>query len=317
MPIEEMTQDDLRLYHVPCATPGIKENWIGCVSVREGYIHKFKSLNRFEKEATKIPEDAKLQDPPSGWGKMYLDPSKRQLVASISEFPAEIVPKGKAYRIEDNGGMAFVCYIDGGSPGQGATCVSVYRRPRTGYIDEDEWLLYYRDLEKTRLYYQEQVCIFENVEQVYLGVDNETNAHGNSILLRLTNGEDDSSASDGVDKYVFVGWEIYSFKLKRKDRVAEYFSRMGNNSVPYPVALTEQSVIFMLDAVWVPREEIAPYIDNEQYLRWETEKITWDDCYYVFVENRIGGGNGDGQVPKLTVTPLDEVEVMAERDFGF
>ena len=96
---------------------------------------------------------------------------------------------------------------------------------------------------------------------------------------------------------------------------------MGNNSVPYPVALTEQSVIFMLDAVWVPREEIAPYIDNEQYLRWETDKITWDDCYFVFVENRIGGANrgggeGDRQVRRLTVTPLDEVEVMVERAFG-
>ena len=307
-PIEKMTREDLRVYHVPCASsPGSYEIWKGCVSDREGYIHKHLSFNTFEEEATKVPENAELQGPINeAWAKLLFDPSKRKLVANISEFPAEIVPKGTAYGIVDNGGIPFVCYVHEDRPGQGMACVSVYKTPTTGYIDEDEWLLHQKDLEKYRLYYQEQLCVFENVEQVYLGVDNVTNAHGNSILLRLSSGD-----NDDTEKYVFVGWEIYSFKLERQDRVAQYFSRMGNSSVAYPVALTEQIVIFMLDSVWVPREEIAPYIDNEQYGRREGEKVTWDDSYYVFCDAQLN--RADPQAVKLKATPLDGRETIAAR----
>ena len=313
-PIDEMTRDDLRVFHVPHAD-GSSSRLVGCVSGSEGYIHEHVSFNQFAEEATKVPENAQLQDTPGeGWVKLLFDPSKAKLVASISEFPSETAPKGKAYKIEDNGGMAFVCYVDEGRPGQVGACVSVYRTPRTGYIDEDEWLLHQKNLEKARLYYQERVCVFEDVEQVYLGVDNVTNRHGNSILLRLSSGGEGCSAPEESEKYVFVGCEIYSFRLKRQDRVAEYFSRMGNSSVPYPVALTEQIVIFMLDSEWVPRTEIAPYIDNEQYCRGD-EKITWDDAYYVFCDFRLSGA--EQNAVNLTATPLDSREVIIARDlFG-
>jgi hypothetical protein len=309
-PIEEMTLEDLRVYHVPRASPpGGYEIWIGCVGDKEGFIYKHLSFNKFEQEAAQVPENAELQDSISeAWAKLHFDPSKRKLVASLSEFPAEIVPQGTAYRIVDNGGIPFICYVDEDSPGEGMACVSVYRTPATGYIDEDEWRMHWGDLEKQRLFYQEQVCVFDNVEQVYLGVDNAENEHGNSILVRLSSGDDDDT-----EKYVFVGWEIYSFKLERHDRVAQYFSRMGNSRVPYPVALTEQTVIFMLDSMRVPRREIAPYIDNEQYGRGEGERVTWDDSYYVFCDAQIN--RADAQAVKLTATKLDGLEVIAERSF--
>jgi len=309
-PISEMSREDLRVFNVPHDSG--YTSLVGCVSGREGYIHKHVSFNHFAQEATKVPENAEPQDTPGeGWAKILFDPNKRRLVASISEFPAEAVPKGKAYKIEDNGGMAFVCYVYEGGPGQGVSSVSVWRKPRAGYIDEDEWLLHWNDLEKTRLYYQEQVCVFENVAQVHLGVDNVANQHGNSILLRLSGGAEDGGTSEDSEKYVFVGWEIYSFRLKRQDRVTEYFSRMGRSSVPYPVALTERIVVFMLDSVWVPRTEIAPYIDNEQYCRGD-DKIAWDDAYYVFCDSKLNGA--DQNAVKLTVTPLDDHDMLVARD---
>lgn len=315
--IAEMTRDDLRVYHVPGT--GHCKYWVlkGCVSDRDGYIHKHLAFNKFEKQATKIPDNAERQDTPcEAVANCWFDPSKRKLVASILEFPQDIVPQGTAYKIVDNGGISFVCYINDDNAGQGATRMTVYRKPSTGYIDEDEWLSNWKDFEKTRLYYQDQVCVFETVEQVYIGVDNEANIHGNSMLLRLSTGEQAGSAFEETEKYVFVGWEIYSFSLKRQDRVTEYFSRMGNNSVPYPVALTDEFVIFMLDAVCLPREEIAPYIDNEEHVRPGLgEKITWDDSYYVFCGDRLG--QLGEKAKQLTATPLNGHEVLVARDiFG-
>ena len=86
--------------------------------------------------------------------------------------------------------------------------MSVYRILRNGYIDEAEWLLHWNDLETKQLYYQEQEVVYEHVEQVYVGVDHVAHKHGNSILLRLSNGKKDGRDAEETEKYVFVSWEI-------------------------------------------------------------------------------------------------------------
>ena len=60
---------------------------------------------------------------------------------------------------------------------------------------------------------------------------------GNSILLETK------------DNYVYIGTEIYEFNID--DEVINYYSPVGNNDVPYPIAIGNENVYFMLDKKYV------------------------------------------------------------------
>ena len=92
---------------------------------------------------------------------------------------------------------------------------------------------------------------------------------GNSILLEL---------ASPANTYVFVGHEIYEFKMP-DDEVQKYFSLVGRNDVPYPILLGKNNVYFMLDKKFVSREhfplKMAP--------------LQWEDAYKIFI------GDWDGK----------------------
>lgn len=79
---------------------------------------------------------------------------------------------------------------------------------------------------------------------------------GNSVLLKLVD-----------DKYIFIGHEIYEFKLKNNDIVEEYYSAVGNNDVPYPVILGHKNIYYMLDKKYVERKYFS---ENMQSIDWES-----------------------------------------------
>ncbi len=66
---------------------------------------------------------------------------------------------------------------------------------------------------------------------------------GNSILIRVS-----------ADNYIYIGSEIYGFKSP--DTIKEYYSPVGNSHVPYPYAVGDKYVYFMLDRIAVPKEQI-------------------------------------------------------------
>lgn len=72
---------------------------------------------------------------------------------------------------------------------------------------------------------------------------------GNSILLKIK------------DKYVFIGQDIYEFKPKNE--IIAYYSPVGNNDVPYPVAFTKENVYFMLDKTYVPLHYFEDFNNKE------------------------------------------------------
>lgn len=73
---------------------------------------------------------------------------------------------------------------------------------------------------------------------------------GNSILVHVTG-----------HHYLFIGQEIYSFVLP-DDTIQEYYSPVGNGSVPYPYAIGKYRTYFMLDRVSVPNELLDPDKDG-------------------------------------------------------
>ena len=94
---------------------------------------------------------------------------------------------------------------------------------------------------------------------------------GNSILLKLVD-----------NKYVFIGHEIYEFKLKNDDIVEEYYSAVGNNDVPYPVILGKKNVYYMLDKKYVQRKYFPK---NMQSINWES---SYDKFYgkWVYIQKK-------------------------------
>ena len=67
--------------------------------------------------------------------------------------------------------------------------------------------------------------------------------HGNSILIQETK-----------NRYVSVGWYVSRFETD--DEITDYISPVGNSDVPYPVAYSDKYVFFMLDNVYVKKEQL-------------------------------------------------------------
>lgn len=58
---------------------------------------------------------------------------------------------------------------------------------------------------------------------------------GNSILLGLSNNE-----------FIYIGSEIFYFKLFPEDNIINYYSDIGNNDVPYPYLVGKKYIYFMI-----------------------------------------------------------------------
>jgi hypothetical protein len=97
-------------------------------------------------------------------------------------------------------------------------------------------------------------------------------------------------------RYLFVGSEIYEFDSP--EPITEFFAKIGNSEVPYPVALTDNKVLFMLDKQYVSRDEFASDTD-------------WADAYGVFY--KMEG------VTKMDFENVEEIEsrVIAESTGSF
>ena len=77
--------------------------------------------------------------------------------------------------------------------------------------------------------------------------------HGNSLLIQLTK-----------TKYIHIGMIIYSFETDSE--ILDFISPVGNNDVPYPIALDKDNVYFMMDHVFnkISNFEIFPCVLNAE-----------------------------------------------------
>ncbi len=155
----------------------------------------------------------------------------------------------KVYFTHDNGGRAFKVVIQKGKGDKKIVHVIPVK-----YADD--------------IYETHYPKIFKsfNIEKVYVGKDsgkssgsdiggmNTRGFDGNSILLKVKGNE-----------YIFIGWDMYQFKLNDRDELVKYFSLVGNNDVPYPVLLGKDNVYFMNDRKYVPREYFPLDIGMREY----------------------------------------------------
>ena len=144
----------------------------------------------------------------------------------------KINTKGKAYFTHDNGGRPFMVVVNGNN-------IDIYTYPKDFSFE--------RNLEKKD--YINLVKSYQNVKEIFIGKSikgddmyasypyNPKEAAkeglGNSILVNLSG-----------NKYVFIGESVYEFNTI--DNIKKFYSMIGNNDVPYPVALGEKNIYFLI-----------------------------------------------------------------------
>jgi hypothetical protein len=146
------------------------------------------------------------------------------------------------YFTHDNGRRPFMVDINTKSKS-----LEVYQ------LDFDSWEEY-RDkhyttkngIHKCGYYDDEKINEFYNIpvfktkyKNIFIGEDLAWSAaKGNSILVNKNDKD-----------YIFIGECIYVFQPE--DKIIEYFSPVGNNDVPYPYAIGEKYIYFMIEYKFV------------------------------------------------------------------
>lgn len=172
------------------------------------------------------------------------------------------------YRTHDNGGRPFQVVID-----------SYYVDIE---VDTSEW-----SCRSSEVYEPFKTFSWDDIEEIYIGTDDEDGEFfiGNSILIKLRLYQENipkrGSKTMFFEKkepvkhwYVHVGSDIYQFFTDTP--IIEYHSLGGNNDVPYPIAVSENKVYFMLDYCYSTLEDIrkiSPDYDD------------WYDGYRFFYDN--------------------------------
>eukprot|EP00927_Polykrikos_kofoidii_P066101 TRINITY_DN61762_c0_g1_i1.p1 TRINITY_DN61762_c0_g1~~TRINITY_DN61762_c0_g1_i1.p1 ORF type:complete len:369 (-),score=58.59 TRINITY_DN61762_c0_g1_i1:173-1279(-) len=230
----------------------------GIAGSAEGTIYKSVGLNEFEPEATAIEDGyvrKSLADSDEEWTlKEYVwNPSRTPVVpAKVAEFDADW------YAMHFNGLRPFVVYILNGVE------LAVYQIPDDGFVPRDKL---YKPMAELRMLYTQQIGHYR-ADRVFVPVDlsnvagsvmfedpslNRDNVHGswdgNSILAVVGH------------SCVFVGKFFCTFPLAG-DTIEAFYSDVGRNDVPYPVAVGRNFVYFLTELAKVPRSELDPFCSS-------------------------------------------------------
>ena len=93
----------------------------------------------------------------------------------------------------------------------------------------------------------------DDIDFIFIGIsENMKWSEGNSVLLKCKN-----------NRYIFIGHIIYEFTTN-KDDIISYYSYVGNNNVPYPVAVGKNNYYFMLEQEYVNKKEFPKNINIEK-----------------------------------------------------
>lgn len=101
-------------------------------------------------------------------------------------------------------------------------------------------------------YYDQKIFEFD-VSKVYPGSDDVEGRIGNTVLLKL---------KADPSMYIYIGESIFKFKFT--EPILRYYSDLGNNDVPYPIAESKENIIFMMDKQYTKKSNLV-YNDGTKY----------------------------------------------------
>ncbi len=114
---------------------------------------------------------------------------------------------------------------------------------------------------------------YKNVSKIFIGKDSKYGFIGNSILLRLNHSK---------NKYAFIGHDVYEFTAP--EPITQYYSLVGNNDVPYPVATSKNYAYFMLEPSVSASENIGvggEYVSKALFPRGFNN---WEGAYSIYYQ---------------------------------
>lgn len=162
------------------------------------------------------------------------------------------------YQTQHNGSRPFTVLVDEQNSNSG-TCVLVYSTRE--FEDESGDPVDYEHYQQFPPKPEELLIKWENVVKVWVArcpslCADESEALGNTLLLQIPT----DKLSSQKYTYVYIGSSIYEFTTKQP--ITEFESPIGNNYVPYPAALSDKEVFFLVEMLRLPRAEI-----NNQYIK--------------------------------------------------
>lgn len=205
-------------------TPGISQGWDVFFAIpskeRKGYVHRWMSLNAFQKIATRLPDGFKKRKIGKTRVIQFCDPTRTLLRKDNAAYRKirERHIRDKAYFTHDNGVRPYLVYVSS-KDRLGKRTVSIYRRsPRHFFLSH----------RPTKWKYTQLVKRYTS-KRTFIGSDTGRPARkGNTILLQL-----------GAQRYVHISGSVYEFETPAKSDITRYESDVGNNDVPYPIAYGE------------------------------------------------------------------------------
>ena len=126
------------------------------------------------------------------------------------------------------------------------------------FLIHDNWNRPFKvliDNKQVKIYKKDKLVKTYEVEEIFIGdsevrEDTDEDLYGNTFLLELEK------------QYVYVGPEIYEFP--KKDKISRYYSKIGKNDVPYPIAVGEKNIYFLFDRKYVLKRFVK-HIDEDMY----------------------------------------------------
>jgi hypothetical protein len=213
------------------------------IEVKHRHIRKFISFNKFSNDITKVPSEYK-KIKISKWNLENYCKSGVKLLKKNNDMFKQIKHGGKVYFIHDNRERPFIVYVINNT-------VYIYKKPIDAYhipdlsytyTSKDKWM--YVQFIKQYKYKQIWIANNYNIDNIgkydpKLNIFKDKYFIGNSILLKLN-----------TNDYLYIGDNIYKFKTQN-DIIIDFYSPVGRNDVPYPVAIGNNNIYFLLDKKYV------------------------------------------------------------------
>ncbi len=157
--------------------------------------------------------------------------------------------KTKKYMTHDNGGRPFMIKVSN-------QLVKIYKQNKKDELKDIK--------QEDNPSYSELIASYEPLK-IFIGKsDDEYNNgpyyDGNSILLYIN-----KNKNDGLYNYVFIGDTIFSFTTKSP--IIRYDSPVGNSDIPWPFAVDENDIYYLLtENVLIKMDKFARDQNNKLYI---------------------------------------------------
>lgn len=258
----KLTRSNIPIFYKIKIDDNIWRNFRGLLSNENDlYLFEHISLNRFKDEPTIIPDNCiKIETPSEEWMNNYFINENKTLAICPESTPVDIT-LFNWYEIMDNGGISYVVYVH-----KVGNEVYVYKIPDNVYIEQNNI-----NIENYIKYYTECLFHFKSPIKVWLGKHTDMSFEGNTVLIQVTS-----------KTYIYIGSEINIFVSN--ECITNYYSYVGNNSVPYPVALSENYIFFMLDKTIVLKSEFIEKSFGDNYTH---TQINFDNAYNYYYKHKF------------------------------